>query len=150
MVDQDMTYEIAIRSVEPTAILYRSARVPIDGVGGALAEMLPAVFGYVMENGLAMAGPPVVRYVGTSPAFVSIEAGVPLSEEAEDPPADTAIRAGWLHGGTVAATIHRGPYETIGDAHVALDRWMDTTGLKPIGAPWGGLPHRSGGGIGSG
>ena len=42
-------------------------------VGDALAEVLPAVFGYVMEHGLAMAGPPVVRYVDTSPAFVSLK-----------------------------------------------------------------------------
>jgi AraC-like DNA-binding protein/effector-binding domain-containing protein len=132
----EATYEITSRTVEAVPVLYQARRVEADAVGAVLAEVLPAVFGYVMEQGLAMAGPPVVRYVETSPAFVSIEGGIPLVDEAPEPPADTGIRAGWLHGGTVAYAQHRGPYETLGQAHAALDRWIDAEGAKSVGPPW--------------
>lgn len=131
-----MNYEITTRTIEPVAIVYQSRRVELEAIAGALAEVLPAVFGYAMENGLAMAGPPIVRYTEMSPAFVTFEGGVPLAEEPPEPPAESGIRAGWLHGGTVAVTQHRGPYETIGEAHAALDRWVDAEGAKSVGAPW--------------
>ncbi len=131
-----MSHEITTRTVEATPVLYQARRVEAEAIGPALAEILPAVFGYAMEQGLAMAGPPLVRYVESSPAFVSIEAGVPLVDEPPQPAADTGISAGWLHGGTVAHTQHRGPYETLGEGHAAIDRWIDAEGAKSVGAPW--------------
>jgi AraC family transcriptional regulator len=131
-----MSYEITTRTVEAIPVLYQARKVETDGVGAALAEVLPAVFGYAMEHGLAMAGPPFVRYVDTSPAFVSIEGGVPLVEEASEPPAEAGIRTGWLHGGSVAYAQHRGPYETLGNAHIAIERWIEAEGSKSVGAPW--------------
>ncbi|MEM9566533.1 MAG: helix-turn-helix domain-containing protein, partial [Actinomycetota bacterium] len=135
--DRPMTYDISTRTVEAVPILYQSRRVDRDAIAEALAEVLPAVFTYVMEQGLPMAGPPIVRIAETSPAFLTLEGGIPLAEApADEPTADTGIQAGWLHAGTVATTIHVGPYDTLGDAHVAIERWIEARGSKAAGAPW--------------
>ena len=103
----------------------------------ALAEVLPAVYGYVIGAGLAPAGHPFVRYVEMSPAFVSIEAGVPLTAAPAEPaPADTKIRTGELAAGPAAVTVHKGPYEGLGDAYAAIERWVESSDASLAGAPW--------------
>ena len=131
-----VAYEFETRQLPTTPVLYQARRVATDEVSAALAECLPAVFGYVVEQGLAMAGPPYVRYVDTSPAFVSIEGGIPLMNPPAPPPSDLGIIAGELPGGPALVTVHGGPYDTLGEAHVALDRHMAEQAMTPAGAPW--------------
>lgn len=132
-----MPYEIETRRIEPVPVLYQSRKVDREAVGAVLAEVLPAVFGHVMASGLAPAGHPYVRHVDMSPAFLTIEAGIPLEEAAPaDPPADTGIARGELPGGLAAITVHRGPYEGLGEAYAALERWIAASNAEPTGAPW--------------
>lgn len=131
-----MEYEITVKELDPTPMLCMARRVDKDGVAEALAEALPAVFQYVMEQGLPMAGPPVVRHLSQSAAFLEIEAGIPLAEQPKPPEPDTGITAGELPGGRAAVTVHKGPYDTLGDGHAALDRWMAENGETAAGAPW--------------
>ncbi|MEO1056784.1 MAG: GyrI-like domain-containing protein, partial [Actinomycetota bacterium] len=131
-----MAYEFETRQLTTTPVLYQARRVATDDMATVLAECLPAVFGYVVEQGLAMAGPPYVRYVDTSPAFVSIEGGIPLVETPAPPPSELEIVAGELPAGPALVTVHRGPYDTLGDAHIALDRHMAEHGLTPASPPW--------------
>lgn len=41
-----------------------------------------------------------------------------------------------LPGRDAVVTIHAGPYESLGDTHIALDRWMSDSGLTAAGGPW--------------
>lgn len=135
--DPAMTYEITTKTVEAIPILYQAHKVAHEDIGGVLAQCLPAVFGYVMENGLQPAGHPFVRYAGMSAAFFEIEAGIPLVTAPEtSPPAETAILSGELPAGPVAATIHKGPYEGLRDAYAALERWLEDSDVEATGAPW--------------
>ncbi|MFV2195984.1 helix-turn-helix domain-containing protein [Nocardiopsis sp. LOL_012] len=135
--DPAMSYDIETRAVDPVPVLYQARKVDRDELGAVLGEVLPVVFEYAVKAGLAPAGHPYVRHVGMSPAYLSIEAGVPLVEGAPDePPAESGIVRGELPGGTVAATVHQGPYEGLGDAYAALERWISGTGAEPTGAPW--------------
>lgn len=131
-----MAYEIETEVLAPVPMLYQRRRVERNALGEVLAEMLPAVFGYTIESGLAPAGHPIVRYLGMSPAYVTIDAGVPLSEQPSAPPDDTGILAGELPGGLAAVTVHRGPYEGLGNAHAALDRWITGSDHDSAGEPW--------------
>ncbi|MGI9597500.1 MAG: helix-turn-helix domain-containing protein [Acidimicrobiales bacterium] len=130
------SYEIERHTVEAVPVLYGTRRLDRDKIADGLAEVLPAAFGYAMSAGLAMSGPPFVRYVDQSPAFITVEAGVQLAETAAAPPTDTGLSVGHLPAGSVAVTTHRGPYESLGDAHIALDRWMIENELAPTGPPW--------------
>lgn len=129
-------YTVERRELEAVPVLYGRRRTDRDTVADAMAEVLPAAFGYAMAQGLAMAGPPYVRYVEQSPAFFTIEGGVPLTAAAETPAAETGISVGELPAGPVAATVHRGPYESLGNAHRALDRWMAENDVTAAGPPW--------------
>ena len=132
-----MSYDIATKTVEAVPVLYQARKVAQEEIGNALAECLPAVFGYVMENGLQPAGHPFVRYAGMSPAFFEIEAGIPLVAAPDTaPPAETAILVGELPAGPVATTLHKGPYEGLQDAYAALDRWISESAIEAAGAPW--------------
>ena len=46
------------------------------------------------------------------------------------------MRADTLPGGTVAATVHHGPYDRLLDAYAALERWIEAQRLTRAGAPW--------------
>ncbi|MGH1488963.1 MAG: helix-turn-helix domain-containing protein [Acidimicrobiales bacterium] len=129
-------YEINRRDTESIPVLFGTRKLDRDKIADGLAEVLPAAFGYAMAQGLAMAGPPFVRYIDQSPAFVTVEAGVPLAEPAPEPPSDAGISAGSIPAASVATTIHKGPYETLGEAYVALDRWMDDQGVAAAGPSW--------------
>ena len=134
--EPSMASEIDTEDVAPVPVLYQHRRVERDALGPVLGDVLPAVFGYVMQAGLAPAGHPFVRYLTISPAYLTIDAGIPLVEAAVEPPADSGIIAGELPGGLVAVTLHRGPYENLGEAHAALDRWITESEHEPRGALW--------------
>ncbi len=128
--------EITRRELDAIPVLYGTRKLDRDKIADGLAEVLPAAFGYAMAQGLAMAGPPYVRYIDESPAFVTVEAGVQLAEEAPEPPADAGVSAGVIPASTVATTVHKGPYETLGESYVAIDRWMNDQGVSPAGPFW--------------
>lgn len=131
-----MTYDIQQQVIDETPVLFGRRRVERERIAEVLAEVLPAVFGYAMEAGLAMTGPPFVRYIDQSAAFFELEAGVPLAEPAAAPADNPEILAGSLPGGNAAVTIHVGPYDTLGEAHIALDRWIAENGHTASGGPW--------------
>jgi AraC family transcriptional regulator len=132
-----MDHEITTQTTDAMPVLFQSHRVDRDDVGGVLAQCLPAVFGYVMEQGLAPAGHPFVRYRSFGAAMVEIDAGIPLVEApAAAPPEDSGIVQGELPASLVATTTHRGPYEGLGDAYRDLERWIEASAYEPAGAPW--------------
>ncbi len=135
--EHDMTYDIRTETLDQVPILFQNRRVGHDELGTVLAEVLPTVFSYVMEAGLAPAGHPFVRYLSTTPAFFVIDAGIPLvTAPAEAPPAASGIRTGDLPAGLAAVTTHKGPYEELGAAHAALDRWIAASAHEPAGDRW--------------
>lgn len=134
---EPMTYDITIQDVAAVPVIFQARKVEREQIGTALAECLPAVFGYVMENGLAPAGHPFVRYNSMSSAYFEIHAGIPLVEAAsDDPPAESAMSRGKLPAGRVATTIHTGPYEGLAAAYAELDRWIEASEHTSSGPPW--------------
>lgn len=131
-----MSYEITTENLSETPIVLIRRRSDVDEITDVLAEALPAVFGYVMAQGWAMAGPPVVRLLERSPAFVTLEAAIPLVEPAPSPIDHDEIEAGALPAGPALTTVHTGPYEDLGEAHAAIDRWMAANDLQAGGSPW--------------
>lgn len=134
--DAPVTYSIERTELTATPVLFIRSRVDRNDVAEALGQSLPAVYGHVMASGLAMAGPPYVRYIDQSPAFFTLEAGIPLVETPPEPPAESGMEAGELPAGPAVTTVHVGPYDTLSDGHEALDRWMAEESLSPGSGPW--------------
>lgn len=133
---EETNQSVTVQDLPATPVLYMERRIDRDEFAAVLGELLPAVFQYVMGEGLAMAGPPYVRYMEQTAAFLSVQAGIPLVEMPKPPGQETNIEVGELPGGPTATTIHRGPYETLGDSHMVLDRWMADNGRAAAGPPW--------------
>ena len=128
-----MSYDITQKTLDRQPVLYRSMKCEPAAIAGALGECLPAVASHAAQNGIAMVGPPFTRYVSFGPGLVSLEAGIPVAAGAQG---NDEIQAGELPGGTVARTIHTGPYDGLGDAHAEVEKWIAAQGLEVGGAPW--------------
>lgn len=126
--------EIRTETIDEVATIVGRRRVDRDHLAEAFAEILPAAFGVAMERGLTMVGPPFVRYVSESAAFVEIEAGVPVVAAGDIDVPDLFVSS--LPGGLTATTIHQGSYDTLGETHVTLDRWIHEHGHTATGGPW--------------
>ncbi len=129
----EMSYEITKKTIEETPFLYMRSQVKQEEIATALANMFGPVFMFATTNGIPFAGPPTARYVSFGPGLITIEAGMPIVASAE---VEDDIMMGSLAGGTVASTLHMGPYDTLNEGHEAIQRWMAENGETSAGAPW--------------
>jgi AraC family transcriptional regulator len=127
-----MSYDVTRTELPPRPALFVRRKTKAADIAKTLAESFGQVFAHCQRAGLALAGPPFCRYAAWGP-LLTLEAGFPLASAA---PGDGAIEAGVLHGGVVAKVTHAGAYDSLGEAHAALETWVDGQGLTKAGAPW--------------
>ena len=123
------------RTLTETPTLHQVRRVDATAIAAALTEMLPAVYQHIMASGAGLAGPPYARYLAASPAFLTIEAGMPLTSPQPAAP-EAGVEAGVLPGGKAAVVVHTGPYDDLPATHAALDRWLAANGEEAAGPAW--------------
>lgn len=128
-----MSYEVTKKTIDETPFLFMRSQVKPEEIATALGNMFGPIFQYATTNGIPFAGPPTARYVSFGPGLVTIEAGMPIVGSAE-PSGDMML--GSLAGGEVASTIHMGPYDTLNEAHAAIQTWMTQNDETSGGAPW--------------
>jgi effector-binding domain-containing protein len=130
-----MGYEFETKQVDPEPIAAIRATTTPSELGGQFATWLPAVRTFLEEKGLRVAGPSMARYHDFREDFVDVEAGYVI-EAPGKPETKNAISTGELPGGTVAATWHIGPYDTISKAFDALHDWIHQQGMEEGSGPW--------------
>lgn len=127
-----MHYDITQQSIESLTLLYKAARCEHGKIAETLGAILPAVFGHATAEGIAMVGPPVVLYVQWGPGMVTLHAGMPVA------PGSTGtgdIEVAVLPATDAAVTIHTGPYDSLGEAHAAMETYLhenDLSGAGPV------------------
>ena len=112
------------RAAQPYAGIRR--RVAMDGLGGAIDEALPTLFGWLAERGVPPSGPPFIRYYVID---MDRELDVEMAVPAEVTAGDGRIRAGVLPGGRYVVLRHTGPYDGLVASNAALLRWADEQGI---------------------
>ena len=132
----DMTYSITKKEIAAQPVLMVRRRVKPSEVAATLAEVLGYVFAHAQQNGIALAGQPLTRYLEWGPGLWTIEAGMPVTAHCCETSCDADVRAGILPGGFVATATHSGSYEKLNEAHAAIQQWIQAEGLTPAGAPW--------------
>lgn len=104
-----------------------------------IANMLPALFQYVVKQDAKIAGPPLYIWHEKSvkDAFRADEAGnadievcVPIAERI---PESDEIKCYVLSGGRNAQIVHKGPYEACLPVYERLFAWLEENGLKLTG-----------------
>ncbi len=121
------------RQLQPQHALIVKRRVARSEIATTIAESLGKTFPYALQNGLAIAGRPFVRYSDVGPGLMTMETGTPLASPA---PGAGEIEAITLPGGPAAVAVHMGPYDKLQDTYAAMERWMQQHGVRAAGAPW--------------
>jgi len=134
-----MEYSIAIQDLAPQRALVVRQRVKRSEIAAAIGSSLPAVFHYAQARSFALAAKPFTRYVDVGAGLLTIEPGMQVVGDAAPGgtvPADSRVTEITLPGGSVASTVHAGPYETLSDAYAALEAWIEANGFTAAGPPW--------------
>jgi AraC family transcriptional regulator len=121
------------KELQPQPALIVRRRVARSEIATTIAESLGKTYPYALQNGLAIAGRPFVRYSDVGPGLMTMETGTPLAVPA---PGVGEIEAITLPGGSAAVAVHMGPYDKLQDTYAAMERWMQEQGVKPGGSPW--------------
>lgn len=127
------TPTIERQHLQPQHALVVKRRVARSEIATTIAESLGKTFPYALQNGLAIAGRPFVRYSDVGPGLMTMETGTPLAAPA---PGVGEIEAITLPGGPAAVAVHMGPYDKLQDTYAAMERWMQQQGVRAAGAPW--------------
>ncbi len=128
-----MTYSITTKEITAQPVLLVRRRVKRSEIAKMIGESLPLVFIHAQKTGAALAGFPFARYLDWGPGMTTMEAGMRVASPAAG---EGNVLADTLPGGLVAVTMHEGPYDTLSEAHAAIQQWVEEHGFKTAGAPW--------------
>ncbi len=134
-----MPYSIVQKTISPQRVILARRRVSRSQIADTIGSVLPLVFRYAQEHGLALDGRPITRYSEITAGLLTIEPGFRIVEPREPvaPSSDpSAVFTDTLPGGLVATTIHAGPYEGLHEAYRAIESWMQAKSMKGAGDPW--------------
>ncbi len=126
-----MDYRIELVRRPGDEVLHVEASTSLSGLGSAVGTAIQQLLAQATGSGLRSAGPPEVSYlneVTSTPLRIAVE--LPVTGRVMD-------AKGVYHraGCQLARTIHRGPYEQIGEAHRAVADWAASNGYHVSGPP---------------
>jgi effector-binding domain-containing protein len=125
-----MEYVIGERELAPVLALVHRAPVTMatigDGIGGAFRVLVE----HAGATGAQWAGPPFVLYPAICEGEFEIAVCMPVVQGAQGGELATVEE---VPGGLCASTVHVGPYDEVGNAYEALQKWMTESGHSPAG-----------------
>lgn len=89
-----------------------------------------AIMEYAGQLGVQPSGVPFVAYYNMDLEDLDMEIGFPFEQKLAG---KGAIRAGEIPGGKAAVCLHVGPYDQLGAAYEALQKWIQANGYVPAG-----------------
>jgi AraC family transcriptional regulator len=128
-----MSVTVSRKDLQPAAALVIRRKCTSTEIAKTLGDILPRIWAWAQQHGVALAGPPFTRYLKAGPGLLSIEAGLPIATPSQG---EDDIVATELPGGPAAVAIHAGNYDTLGETHAAVERWLDANQLEAAGPPW--------------
>jgi effector-binding domain-containing protein len=126
-----MTYEIVSRDVPTQRVATIRERVRRTAIGEAMGDGFDEVARATEEAGAEIDGLPFAIYHEVGRDEVEVELGFPVLGNVEL----GRVHSATLDGGHVACTVHMGPYEEVGHAYEALDRWLQMHGGRVVAPP---------------
>jgi effector-binding domain-containing protein len=129
-----MSYDIQVTDETPQLVaatkLHTNLRRIGDDIGSGFGTLMQAV----AREGVSVSGPPLIVYhdVIDEQTDGDIEICMPV-ESAISGDAQVYVRK--LEGGTMATTVHRGPYPELASAYDTLMSWISEHGHDIAGPP---------------
>jgi effector-binding domain-containing protein len=133
--------QIVQRDAQPSAAVRVKQPMAELDLAALFDTYLPVVAGRLTELGAAPAGPPFGRYHAFGQDVADVEIGWPVAGpvDALRPLSDAEpgeVASSELPAGPVAVAVHRGPYDTLGEAYRRLEAWVPEQGRTLGAAPW--------------
>lgn len=126
-----MAYEITAEALPERMTLVKRARLAYGDIGDWLHRAHRDVVVQIAAHDVPVTGPPFARYA--LDGELDVEAGLPVAARV---PARGGLVMSSLPATTAAVTCHVGPYDRLGDARDALEKWIRDRGFEPAGRPW--------------
>jgi effector-binding domain-containing protein len=129
-----MTYHIEVQEVEPKQTAAVRLETSLSNIGMAIGEGFGTLMGAMGAAGVQPVGAPLVVYhtVIDDQTDGEVEMCVPVATEVTS---TSGVYTRTLEGGTVATTIHHGPYQEIRAAYGAIVPWISERGHQSVGPP---------------
>jgi effector-binding domain-containing protein len=125
-----MDYEIAEKDIAPQVALTYRQPVTMETIADRIGGAFRALVEHAAKTGASWAGPPFILYPEDCNDEFVIIVCMPVAPGATG---GEQVALEEVPGGTVAFTVHVGPYNGIGKAYVALQKWMTDNGRRPAG-----------------
>lgn len=128
-----VAYRVIVRQADEQAVLSIREKRPIGELSQAAATAIPELLGYLGEIGVRPAGHPLCVYHDEEIRDeLDLELMIPTVKHVAG---KGRMNGRMLPAATLAATLHSGPYTTIGGAYRALATWMQERGHESAGGP---------------
>jgi effector-binding domain-containing protein len=128
-----MGYTIEQRHQERQPYAAIRTTVPMSGIGATMGTLYGELYTWLGRKGIQPTGEPWSRYLEVGPDEVEMEVAAPVAVE---PASEGRVIGGVLPACDVAATVHEGPYDRLGEAYAALAVWIAEHGQQITGAMW--------------
>jgi len=125
-------YGIEAKQVPDQPVLMVRKRTTMDGIGEAMGAAFGELMAHMGRNGIIPTGPPMCVY----PEDLDQERGGEMwvcMPVAPGVAGEGPVEATVLPGGSMASTVHKGPYDGLGQAYGALVGWVQEHGHRPAG-----------------
>jgi effector-binding domain-containing protein len=123
--------ELLDRRAQPTLVI--RTRAAVQSLPQVVGEAYAAIMQYAGRSGFQPSGAPFVAYHNMDMQDLDMEIGFPFDRKL---PGKDNILAGEIPGGKAAACLHVGPYDQVGAAYEALQKWMQANGHVPTGVAY--------------
>ncbi|NYT07970.1 MAG: transcriptional regulator [Methanomicrobiales archaeon] len=127
--------DVTIVTISPQTVL----GIRKKGHYRQIAELLPQIAIYAMENSIPIAGPPIFvchefskeeAMKADQKGRAEIEVAFPVAPDSRPGP---GMNVYLLPGGRMARIVHRGPYEACEPTYLKLFAWIEERGMKITG-----------------
>lgn len=129
-----MSYEISIEDLKAQQIATVKYHSSLANISDNIMKGLSALMNSMGNAQAQPAGAPMVIYhsVIDQDTEGDIEVAIPVAAPFSD---DDAVTGRELEAGTMAVTVHKGPYEKLSAAYHSITDWIDNNGYDISGAP---------------
>ncbi|HET6713844.1 MAG TPA: GyrI-like domain-containing protein [Actinomycetota bacterium] len=127
-----MLYDVTIKEEPDELVASIRTRIRPERIGDVIPDAFERLMGCVGPVGYGNGMPGIVMHEMREPEVADIEVFMPVADRF-DPPEGVEVTT--LRGGTMAATVHTGPYDASGAAYEALNEWIDEHGRQIVGPP---------------
>jgi effector-binding domain-containing protein len=124
---------IEIRDAPIVPVVFQSATTDQKKIGETCGVLLPAVWRFLSERGIAPSGPPFTRYTDWRETDCDLDTGFPIATPVKT---EGTTKTGTLGGCQAASAIHEGAYDTLAETYTLLFTLIHEQGRTVSGPTW--------------